>query len=181
MSLNNRQIMLGLLCLFGGAASFGALFAAVASPTTCSPAAIQTQIIAKARPGMGPLEREFWQRAIAAAAQKHGLDPAVLTAKVTVESGLNGRALGALGEKGAAQIMPMHIKGFDPFEIETNLDKGAEILASELKAAKGDIVLALRRYNGGPNAMAKPMTENYAAKIVTRVYVAKETACRGKT
>jgi len=133
----------------------------------------QLAIIAAARPEMGPLEREFWQRATAVCAHKYGLPPEVVTAKIARESAFNGRAVGSKGEKGAAQLMPMWVKGFNPFEIEPSLDKGCEILATELKATNGDMYRALRRYNGGGSDGEKiESTKAYADNILSRVYLA---------
>lgn len=152
-----------------------------APPPLCSSADVQAAIIAGERPAMGALEVEFWQKAIAAAAAKHNLPADVLTAKIAQESRFKAHAVSGAGAKGAAQLMPMHTKGFDPFEIEANLDKGAEVLAAELKARNGDIYLALRHYNGGNGAAAKPATAFYANAILARVYLAREKVCVPKT
>lgn len=130
---------------------------------------------------MGPLEREFWQKAIVQAAAKHNLPAEVVTAKIAQESGFRAHLVSNKGAKGASQLMPLWVKGFDPFEIEANLNKGAEILAYELKSVNGDMYRALRRYNGGgPNGEKWSETEVYAAKILTRVYVAQQAVCSTK-
>lgn len=154
--------------------------AAVQPPrSACSQAAVQTTIIQTERPAMGPLERDFWIRAIATAAAKHHLPADVLTAKIAQESQFRGHVVSFKGAKGASQLMPMHVKGFDPFEIEANLNKGAEVLAAELKT-RGDLRKALRHYNGGTDALNMPITATYADAILARVYLAREKACLTK-
>lgn len=156
-----------------------ALITQVKAAGPCAPAVVQAAIIAAERPAMGNLERDFWIRAIATAADKHKLPADVLTAKIAQESRFKGDAQSFKGAKGASQLMPMHVKGFDPFEIEINLDKGAEVLATELKS-RGDIRKALRYYNGGTDALNMPMTAAYADAILARVYLATKAACAVK-
>lgn len=169
-----------LVCCFILAALAVAGFNSLPAPAViCSTAAVQAAIVAAERPAMGPLERDFWIRAIAAAAAKHHLPADVLTAKIAQESRFKGDAASFKGAKGASQLMPMHVKGFDPFEIEANLDKGAEVLAAELKT-RGDLRKALRYYNGGNDALKLPVTAAYADAILARVYIAREGACSGK-
>ncbi len=133
-------------------------------------------IISTERPQMGPLERKFWSDAIRAVSAKHGLPPEIIAAKIAQESRFRAQVVSSRGAKGPAQLMPMWVKGFDPYEIELNLDKGAEVLAAELKATGGDINRALRRYNGGPGGERIPETEGYAARVLARAYLA-ERAC----
>jgi soluble lytic murein transglycosylase-like protein len=169
---------LGLLVALGSLV-IGPIVTSAADPL-CSPADVQRRIIANERPNMGALERDFWQRAIATVATTHGVPAEVLTAKIAQESRFRGHVVGSAGEKGASQLMPMHVKGIDPFEIEANLDKGASVLATELKKTKGDVYLALRHYNGGGRAEAMPKTDIYAAKVLARVYVAQQAVCSVK-
>lgn len=136
----------------------------------CSTEVLVETIISSARPNMGPLEKEFWVKAITQVSNKHGLSPPVVAAKIRVESGFTGHKTSHKGAKGASQLMPMWTKSFDPFEIEANLDKGAEVLAIELKASKGDIYRALRRYNGGgPDGEKMKDTIIYADKVLAIV------------
>lgn len=150
---------------------------------TCDQREVARAIILKERPAMGPLEVGFWLDAIEAAASKHKLPLPVVVAKIAQESRFRGAAVSEAGAKGASQLMPMWVKGFDPFEIEANLDKGAEVLAYELNEVKGDVFRALRRYNGGGVSGEQSWnvkTEVYAAKVLTRVYVAQTQVCGAK-
>lgn len=148
-------------------------------PSQCTPALIQLRIISNRRPGMGPLERDFWQHAIANAAERHGIPAPELTAKIAIESGFLCCTVSLKGARGPSQLMPMWWeKGVSPFEIEWNLDKGAEVLESELKAADGDMFKAFRRYNGGGTNWDKTReTEIYANSILSLVYLAERAVC----
>lgn len=168
-----------LIAVFVAGSIVGSVFDP-ATPT-CSPAAIQSEIISRERPNMGALEVGFWRQAIEAAAVKHNLSAEILTAKIAQESKFKAHAISYAGAKGPAQLMPLHTKDIDPFEIEANLDKGAEVLAAELKARNGDIYLALRHYNGGNGAAAVTATASYANAILARVYLAREKVCGART
>ena len=171
---------LAAVIVLGAALGVGGILSVKASPT-CNSAAIQSEIISRERPNMGALEVGFWRQAIEAAAVKHNLSAEILTAKIAQESKFKAYAISYAGAKGPAQLMPLHTKGIDPFEIEANLDKGAEVLAAELKARNGDIYLALRHYNGGNGAASTPATASYANAILARVYLAREKVCGART
>lgn len=140
-------------------------------------AEVQRRIITTERPGMGNLEVEFWRAAITAAAAKHNVPAEIFTALVAQESHFKGHVTSNKGAKGAAQLMPVWTKDFDPFEIEPNLNKGAEVLAKYIKGA-GGLRDGLRRYNGGPKADNISATAVYADAILARVYLAEKAACK---
>jgi soluble lytic murein transglycosylase-like protein len=147
---------------------------------TCDPKVVQITIIEDTRPKMGQFEKEMWQKAIAKSALKNKLPADILTAKIAVESNFKGHVEGPMlrsgvRAKGASQLMPMWIKGFDPFEIEANIDKGAEVLAYERDRAKGDIYVALQKYNGTGKE-----TIYYADAIYSRVHRAQQRACNAR-
>lgn len=160
-----------------GVVGFSILPKPAAATPPCSVNEVQLRIIETERPAMGVLERIFWAQAIAAASAKHALPADVVTAKIAQESRFKAHVISNRGAKGPAQLMDLHVKGFDPFEIEANLDKGAEVLAGELKRTNGDLRKALRRYNGGNDAEQIPVTAAYADAILARVYLAREKAC----
>jgi len=139
--------------------------------------AVQAHIVSSERPSMGPLEREFWRAAVARYAGKHGVPIEVYAALVAQESHFRAHVVSHKGARGAAQLMPTWTKDFDPFEIEANLDKGAEVLAAYIKDA-GNLRGGLRRYNGGPKGEQIPATASYADAILARVYLAEKAACK---
>jgi hypothetical protein len=100
-----------------------------------------------------------------AAGAKYGVDPKDLKALAMKESGLNPNAVGAVNPNGTQDfgLMQHNSKylaargltketAMDP---ATAIDKAAELMAQNLKAAGGDKRDAFRRYNGsGPAAEA---------------------------
>ncbi|EKZ5664213.1 lytic transglycosylase domain-containing protein [Klebsiella aerogenes] len=86
------------------------------------------------------------------AGKKYGVDPRLLKAIMTQESGGNPQAISRAGAKGLMQIMPSNFRATgvtdwsDPYQ---NIMAGAQILSENLKSSDGNVPLALRYYNGG--------------------------------
>lgn len=164
-------------------------FVRVTTAGSCGLAEVQLQIIADERPQMGQLEKEFWQKAIAAASEKAGIGnyADVMTAKIAHESNFDRFRVSTAGAKCAAQIMPTHYKRDSEIgEIESCLDLGAKIWATELKNCE-TAVRALRCYYAGPTNSKKGTLRfangydlgKYSDGILARVYVAEKN-CKAK-
>ena len=96
--------------------------------------------------------------AIAAAASRHGLDPAVLTALTQAESGFRPGAVSDDGAMGLTQLMPgtaARLGVLDPLDPIANLEGGAKYLREQLDRFSGDLSLALAAYNAGPGAVVR--------------------------
>lgn len=114
--------------------------------------------------------------AIAEAAARHGLDPAVLTALAHVESGFRSDAVSPKGALGIAQLMPETARALgvaDPLDLHAGLDGGARYLRAQLDRFSGDLGLALAAYNAGPAAVARyggippyPETQRFVARVL---------------
>lgn len=103
-----------------------------------------------------PLSQPFMQ-AIAAAAERHGLDPKLLHALVVVESGYDPAVCSPAGACGLTQLMPATASDLgvrNRFDPVANLDGGAEYLARQLTRF-GDLRLALAAFNAGPGRVAR--------------------------
>lgn len=95
--------------------------------------------------------------AVSAAAERHGLDPKLLHALVTVESAYRVDAVSPAGAAGLTQLMPGAASDLgvtDRFDPAANLSGGADYLARQLLRF-GDVRLALAAYNAGPGRVAE--------------------------
>ena len=98
-------------------------------------------------------------------ATRAGLEPALVLGLVQVESGFRKYAISVAGARGYTQVMPFWVKQIGNgdasvlFHMQTNLRFGCVILRHYLDIERGDVVMALGRYNGSrgqapyPNAV----------------------------
>lgn len=94
-----------------------------------------------------------------------GLEPALLLGLIQVESGFRKYAVSPVGARGYTQVMPFWARLIGNgdaghlFHMQTNLRFGCVILRHYLDREKGDLFMALGRYNGSrgrpdyPNAV----------------------------
>lgn len=95
---------------------------------------------------------------IDAAARRHGIDPALLSALVRQESGFDPAATSPAGAQGLTQLMPATARSLgvaNPLDPVQSLDGGARYLRQQLDRFGGDERLALAAYNAGPGAVAR--------------------------
>ena len=107
-------------------------------------------------------------------ATRAGLDPQMVLGLIQVESGFKNYAVSYAGARGYMQIMPFRtdlIADGDArklFEMRTNIRMGCVILRHYLDLEKGDVYMALGRYNGSrgkpeyPNAVTAAWKHNWA-------------------
>ncbi|MFG6432280.1 lytic transglycosylase domain-containing protein [Roseateles sp. LYH14W] len=98
-------------------------------------------------------------------AKRAGLEPSLVLGLIQVESGFRKYAISTAGARGYMQVMPFWAKVIGDgdagrlFHMQTNLRFGCVILRHYLDIEKGDLYLALGRYNGSrgrpeyPNAV----------------------------
>ncbi len=110
------------------------------------------------------------------AGNRHGVDPALLAAVASQESGFDSRAVSPAGAQGLMQFMPATARGLgvDPFDPASAVDGAARYLA-DLGKQFGSTSLALAAYNAGPGAVGKhggippyPETQNYVRAVQTK-------------
>lgn len=93
-----------------------------------------------------------------------GLDPALVLGLIQVESAFHKYAISSVSARGYMQVMPFWVKYIGTnehnlFHLRTNLRFGCTILRHYLNLEKGNLYLALGRYNGSrgkpdyPNAV----------------------------
>jgi soluble lytic murein transglycosylase-like protein len=112
----------------------------------------------------GLVRREFLQT-IWYEAKRAGLDPTMVLGLVEVESGFRKHAISPVGARGYMQVMPFWSRVIGDgdagrlFHMQTNLRFGCVILRHYLDIERGNMYLALGRYNGSrgrpeyPNAV----------------------------
>jgi soluble lytic murein transglycosylase-like protein len=98
-------------------------------------------------------------RALAvAAAERHGLDPALVLAVVSVESAFQPDAVSHKGAQGLMQLMPGTARELgvtDAMDPAQNLDGGTRYLRMLVARYGGDLGRALAAYNAGPGAVKR--------------------------
>jgi soluble lytic murein transglycosylase-like protein len=161
--------------------------AGLAPPATQAPAtSFQTQLQAASGPGTldgpaspaqggGPVDGQF-SELINGAAQKYGLDPALLKALIRQESNFNPSAKSPAGASGLTQLMPGTAAALgvsNPLDPAQAIDGGAKYLSQQLKAFDGDVRKALAAYNAGPGAVQRyggvppyAETQNYVRSVM---------------
>jgi soluble lytic murein transglycosylase-like protein len=95
---------------------------------------------------------------IDAAAQRHGVDPALLKGLIRQESNFDPNATSPAGARGLTQLMPGTAAGLgvaDPTDPAQAIEGGAKYLRQQLDRFGGDVQKALAAYNAGPGAVAK--------------------------
>ncbi|GGI20198.1 lytic transglycosylase domain-containing protein [Oxalicibacterium faecigallinarum] len=98
-------------------------------------------------------------------ARRAGLDPSLVLGLIQVESAFRKYAVSPVGAHGYMQVMPFWTRVIGDgdrsklFHMQTNLRYGCSILRMYIDIEKGDLYLALGRYNGSrgrpeyPNAV----------------------------
>ncbi|MDO4230651.1 MAG: lytic transglycosylase domain-containing protein [Lautropia sp.] len=87
-------------------------------------------------------------------AQRAGLDPEMVLGLIQVESGFRQHAISSVGARGYMQVMPFWTKVIGDgnadhlFNRRVNIRYGCVILRHYLDIEKGDLFMALGRYNG---------------------------------
>ena len=111
---------------------------------------------------------------VAAASDKHQIDPDLITSVIHAESSFNPKARSPKGAQGLMQLMPgtaSQLGVTDAYDPAANVDAGTKYLRDLLVQYNGDMVKALAAYNAGPQRVQQyngvpPYRE-------TRAYVAK--------
>ncbi|MCD6077491.1 MAG: peptidoglycan lytic transglycosylase, Glycoside Hydrolase Family 23-like protein [Ramlibacter sp.] len=120
--------------------------------------------------------REFLQT-VWYESKRAGLDPGLVLGLIQVESAFRKFAVSPVGARGYMQVMPFWtrvIGNGDPsslFHMQTNLRFGCVILRHYIDRERGDLYMALGRYNGSRGKPQYPNAVFNAAKL----YEWKET------
>lgn len=99
------------------------------------------------------VRREFLQT-VCYESKRAGLDPTLVMGLIQVESGFRKYAVSPVGARGYMQVMPFWSRTIGNgeasslFHMQTNLRFGCVILRHYLDLEKGNLFMALGRYNG---------------------------------
>ena len=89
-------------------------------------------------------------------AREEGVDPALVAAMITQESGGNPEAVSPAGARGLMQLMPATARMLgveDVFDPQQNLSGGVRYISQLMERFGGDEKLALAAYNAGPGTV----------------------------
>jgi soluble lytic murein transglycosylase-like protein len=113
---------------------------------------------------------------IAQAAQRNGLDPAILHGLIQQESGFNPGSQSSAGAMGLTQLMPGTASSLgvsNPLDPSESVEGGARYLAGLMKEFGGNSTEALAAYNAGPGAVKQyggvppySETQDYVTKVL---------------
>jgi soluble lytic murein transglycosylase-like protein len=125
----------------------------------------------------GPDKRKRFKKQIEAAAKTNKIDPALIHAVISAESGYNPFARSRAGAVGLMQLMPATAKRYgaknrmDPAQ---NIKAGVRYLRALMTMFDNDLELALAAYNAGENAVIRagnrippyPETMTYVPRVL---------------
>ena len=124
-----------------------------------------------------PLPPAEVDRLVENAADREGLDQAVVRGVMRQESAFRPCAVSPKGAMGLMQLMPAtasQLGVLNPFDSAANVDAGAKLLKDLLVRYGGDLSLTLGAYNAGPAEVdaaagvpAIPETQDYVKRILS--------------
>lgn len=145
--------------------------AAYLAPTTASLPASAVPAAGVESAGASP-----YDAAIAQAAARNGIEPALLHGLIQQESGFNPNARSSSGALGLTQLMPGTASSLgvsDPLDPTQSIEGGARYLGEMLAKFGGNTADALAAYNAGPGAVSQyggvppyPETQAYVQKVL---------------
>jgi soluble lytic murein transglycosylase-like protein len=116
---------------------------------------------------------------IRAAAEKHGLDEALITRLIAAESNFNPKAVSRKRALGLMQLLPETAAQYavaNVFDPAQNIEGGAHYLKDLLKKYRGNLALALAAYNAGPDQVDRyggippfAETQSYVKRITSEL------------
>jgi len=115
------------------------------------------------------------ERIVREAAERHQVDPALVKAVISTESGWNPHAVSPKGAMGLMQLVPGTAERFgvgNPYDPAQNVEGGTMYLKTLLEHYNGDVAKSLAAYNAGEHAVDAsggvphiPETQRYVRKV----------------
>jgi transglycosylase-like protein with SLT domain len=126
-----------------------------------------------------PMPADELEELIDQSSAREDVDPELIRAVISQESGNRPCAVSAMGAQGLMQLMPATAAEFevrDPFDPKQNVEAGTKLLKQLLSKYDGDVSLALSAYNAGASRVDReagvpPIAEtmNYVLHILSRM------------
>ena len=127
-------------------------------------------------PPVNPTNRQRYKPAIQRIARQYKVEPALVHAVISAESGYDPAAVSHAGAMGMMQLMPATARMYgidDPFDPVANIQGGTRHLGKLLRRYN-NISLALAAYNAGEGAVASynnnipnyPETRRYVIRVI---------------
>jgi soluble lytic murein transglycosylase-like protein len=145
--------------------------AAYVAPTTASLPASAVPVA-----GVESAGASTYDAAIAQAAARNGIEPALLHGLIQQESGFDPNARSSSGALGLTQLMPGTASSLgvsNPLDPLQSIEGGARYLSEMLAKFGGNTADALAAYNAGPGAVSQyggvppyPETQAYVQKVL---------------
>jgi len=124
----------------------------------------------------GSRAKAEFRREIERAARTYGVEAALISAIIRVESDFHPEAVSPKGAQGLMQLMPVTTARFNadnPFDPHENIDTGVRYLAYLFQLFKGDLALVLAAYNAGERRVLQhggvppfPETRAYVRRVL---------------
>jgi len=153
------------------AGDFAAALQAATAADTSSPTAAQSESVAGAAGAGGEYDSVIEQ-----AAERYGIDPAVLHGLIQQESGFDPNAQSSAGASGLTQLMPGTASSMgvaNPLNPTESIEGGARYLSQLMSQFGGNTEDALAAYNAGPGAVQQyggippyAETQSYVSKVL---------------
>ena len=153
------------------AGDFAAALQAATTTDSSSPITAQSQSAAGASADSGEYDSVIEQ-----AAERYGIDPAVLHGLIQQESGFDPSAQSSAGASGLTQLMPGTASSMgvaNPLNPTESIEGGARYLSQLMSRFGGNTEDALAAYNAGPGAVQQyggippyAETQSYVSKVL---------------
>ena len=130
-------------------------------------------------PPCDPLPSEQLDKLVTENSKESGVQPDLILAVISQESGARPCAISPKGAQGLMQLMPAVAAQFgvhDPFDPKQNVEAGTKLLKQLLEKYNGDMKLTLAAYNAGSGRVDSeggvppiPETINYVIDILSKL------------
>jgi soluble lytic murein transglycosylase-like protein len=144
--------------MIGAMRAQGPLTGGATPPSTSFASALQSATAPTATAASAGGDSTPYDGLIQEAAQRNGVDPALLKGLIRQESNFNPAARSGAGAVGLTQLMPATAASLgvsDPTDPAQAIEGGAKYLRAQLDRFGGDAAKALAAYNAGPGAVQR--------------------------